>query len=583
MTSFLQRITGPALVSWPVLVLVVVWSTALNLLGAGPTVSGGLALRAVAAALAGALSFALVVGAWYAVIRRCNGPVRIVAVTITLLLAGLVRGAALQFLLVTFALTDDSTASALVRLVSSAVTIPMAFVIGAAALGAIVDYRADAATLVSEQQRLGQLLDASARGLEERRTDAVQRIQAQLDDEISRLPVDDAPATVQALESLAGDVVRPLSHELARDLPEWSPETPSLVPDVPWADVFRAPDAAQAIRPGVLTLVMATIGIPGALLVYTPVRGLIALAGAVLVLWACLAIGRRWLAARPPRTAAAAWLRIGAVLAVATLLSSAAVGVLDVGDRGQGAFSRLALVAIPVFGLLVAIMSMLGARMRNITSELAEVNRDLRWSLARINTESWEQNGRLSRALHGPVQSLLHARLLNLRRALEADGTSASDIESLRADLQRSLAAALSPSDSPVVVEDVLRDVSGTWAGLAEVGWWIDEDAAALLADDPLCSEAVTDLATEAVSNSIRHGHATSVDVRIDMSDDNLLRLRVIDNGIATDKGLPGLGTVLLTRCTFDWSLSRDEPTTLTARLPLQARERTPALDVGGA
>jgi len=271
------------------------------------------------------------------------------------------------------------------------------------------------------------------------------------------------------------------------------------------------------------------------------------------------------------------------VLAVATLLSSAAVGVLDVGDRGQGAFSRLALVAIPVFGLLVAIMSMLGARMRDITAELAEVNRDLRWSLARINTESWEQNGRLSRALHGPVQSLLHARLLNLRRALEADGTSASDIESLRADLQRSLAAALSPSDSPVIVEDVLRDVSGTWTGLAEVGWWIDEDAAALLADDPLCSEAVTDLATEAVSNSIRHGHATSVDVRIDMSDDNLLRLRVIDNGIATDKGLPGLGTVLLTRCTFDWSLSRDEPTTLTARLPLQVRERTPALDVGGA
>jgi len=582
MTSFLQRVTGPALVSWPVLVLVVAWSTALNLLGAGQTVSGGLAPRAAAAAIAGALSFALVAGAWYAVIRRRSGRMRVATLIVTLLLAGLVRGAALQYLLVTFALAEDSSSSALVRLASSIFTIPVAFVIGAAAIGAIVDYRADAAKLVSEQQRLGQLLNASARGLKERRTDAVQRIQAQLDDEISRLPVEDAPATVAALESLAGDVVRPLSHELARDLPEWSVETPSRVPNIPWADLFRAPDAAQAIRPGVLVLVMATIGVPGALLVYTPVRGLIALAGALAVLWVCLAIGRRWLATRPPQAAALAWLRIGVVLAVTTVVGSAAVGLLGFGDRGQGAFARLALVAIPVFGLLVAIMSMLGARMRDITSELAEVNRDLRWSLARINTESWEQNGRLSRALHGPVQSLLHARLLSLRRALDTDSASATEIESLRTDLQRSLAAALAPSESPVVVENVLRDVSETWAGLAEVGWSIDDAAAALLADDPLCSEAVTDLATEAVSNSIRHGHATSVDVRIDMSDDNLLRLRVIDNGIATNNGLPGLGTVLLTRCTFDWSLSRDEPTTLTARLPLQARERTPALD-GGA
>ena len=580
MSALLRRLTGPALVSWPVLVLIVVWSTALNLLGGGQTVTGGALPRAAAAAIAGTLACAVMVGAWYALIRRIghqgslNGT-RLAAVILSLLLAGLVRGAALQVILVSAGLAQDSTASALVRLVSSLVTIPAAFIVGAAAAGAILEFRRDAGALIIEQEQLGRLLNASAQGLEQRRIEAVERVQQQLDEEVSRLPADDATAAVLALETLAGDVVRPLSHELARDLPTWDVDEPSRVPLVPWGDVFRAPDPAQAIRPLALVALMAVIGIPGGFLVYSPARGLLTLGGTLAVLAGCLILGRRWLEARKADSPAAAWASIAIVLVATAVACSAVAAVLGYGDRGQGAYARLALVAVPIFGLLVAIVSMLTARMRAITVELAETNRDLRWSLARINAEAWEQGGRLSRALHGPVQSLLHARMLGLRRSLEAEDSSAPDIISLRSELQASLAAALGPASTTLVLEDVLRDVTQTWSGVAEVRWRIDAAASALLADDTLCAEAIADLVTEAVSNAVRHGRASTVDISIDISELDLVRLQVVDDGIATETSAPGLGTVVLARCTFDWSLSREAPTTLTARLPVQVRERT--------
>jgi len=573
MTSILRRLPGPALISGPVLGLVVAWSAALNLLGAGTTVTGGTGPRAAAAAVAGACAGLVVIASWFIVIRRISGAMRVTIVAVTLLLAGFARGASLQLLLVTFNLAEDTAASASVRLATSVVTTPAAFVIGAAAWGAVLTYRSDAAALIAEQQQLGHLLELSERGLYERRTEAVHKVQAQLDEQIAQLPIEDAPATVGALESLAGDVVRPLSHQLARDLPTWSVPATEDVPHVPWADVFRAPDASQAIRPRVLVLVMGIIGLPGAVFVYSPIRGLIALAGALGVLAVCLSLGRQWLAVRPPRTAPEAWSRIVLVLAGSAVVSAAMVALLDIGARGQGAFWRLALVAVPVFGLLVAIVSMLGSRMRGITSELATVNRDLRWALARVNIEAWEQGGRLSRALHGPVQSLLHARMLSLRKALDAGDTAVGDVAHLRDDLQRSLAAALAPSSTQVAVESVLRDVSKTWAGVADVIWHVDADASSLLASDSLCAEAVADIATEAVSNSVRHGGATGVSITIDVSEHDLIRVRVVDDGTAGE-GVPGLGTVLLTRCAFDWSLSHQPPTTLTVRLPIQVRER---------
>lgn len=566
--TFLLRATGSALVSWPVLALVVVWSTVLSLLGSGSTATGSLAARALIAFAAGLAACGVVLLVWWLGLRKLDGTPRIALALLAVGAAGLVRGFVVQVAFVEMGFAEATTDGYVSRMVPSFFTISFAFLVGAAGVAAVSAYRDTAGLLLAEQRRLVALLETSVSGIEERQTDALERVQERLDTELRTLVLETTPSAVTSLESLAGDVVRPLSHSLAREMPQWDADIPDTAPRVRWIDVWRDPVPSAAIRPLVLPAAMLVIALPAAFLVYTPARGLTTVIAGTAALVGVLVLGRRWLVWRPPRRASLVWLAVLVILIVAAVLTSRAAIIGERGDPSAGAIPSLTLFVVPVFGLIIATVSMMGARMRNITAELESITRQLKWNLARINTQQWEQTGRLSRALHGPVQSMLHARLLKLRRELDAGAVSTVGLEDLERDLREALASALSPAQ-PRPLADVLTDVAVTWEGLAAVSWAVDPAAAADIDRDPLCTHVLADLASEAVSNAVRHGKATRVDVDIDLDGggEDLVRLRVTDNGSVPESEGVGLGTTLLTRCTHDWSLGRD-PTTLTARLP---------------
>ena len=565
--NLLLRVTGPALVSWPVLILVVVWSTVLSLLGSGSTATGSLALRAAIACVAGLAACTVVLLGWWLILGRLDGRARAVLALVVVAVAGLVRGLVVQASFVEMGFAEASAAGYVARMVPSLFTISFAFLVGAAGVAAVVAYRESAGLLLAEQRRLVSLLDASASGLEERQSDALERVQERLDTELRELALETAPSAVSSLESLAGEVVRPLSHALARELPQWDVEVPEDPPRVRWVDILRDPVPSAAIRPLVLPAALLVIALPAATIVYEPVNGVLTVVLGMAVLAGALALGRSWLVHRPPRRATVVWLAIVLILVIAALASSRAAALGERSDPSAGAIPSLALFGVPVFGLIIAIASMMGARMREITAELESTTSQLKWNLARINTQQWEQSGRLSRALHGPVQSMLHARLLRLRKDLDAGEVRSISLVDLRRDLEEALVTALSPSH-PRAVSDVLADVAETWEGVAHVEFEVSPAAASMLTADPLCTMVVTDLATEAVSNAVRHGSATTVHVTLDQEERELIVMRVVDDGVVPESGLPGLGTELLARCSYEWSLSRQAPTTLTALLP---------------
>ena len=577
--TFLLRATGPALVSWPVSLLVVVWSMVLALLGTGAAVSGALPARVALAGVGGAAACAMVAAAWWIVLRRVDGSARIVLAFAAVVLAGLARGLLVQVGFVLLGFAEGPASTVIVRALPSVFTIPFAFLVGAAGLAAIRAYRETSARLIAEQQRLVALLAASTTGIEERQTSALEQVQRRLDEELQALALQTPPSAIAALENLAGEVVRPLSHSLARDLPTWD-EPVADPPRVGVIDVLRDPVPQAAIRPVVLPVAMSILALPGALVIYQPRNGLLTALTGLIVLGCVLALGRLWLTRVPPRRPALVWGAILLILVTAAIVTSAAARLAEGGDPSAGAIPSLALFVVPVFGIIIAILSMVGARMGSITAALEDTTAQLQWTLARVNTAQWEQSGRLSRALHGPVQTLLHARLLRLRQEVATAGMSEVDLDHLRTDLQDALASTLAPASAPPAAALVLSDTTETWQGLASIVWRVSPGAESVLAQDPLCARAVADLATEAVSNAVRHGRATRVDVDIEVdgdvgvSGDGLMRLVVIDDGQVPESRGAGLGTTLLTRCTYDWSLVPD-PTTLTARLPCEHRHRT--------
>jgi len=562
-----RRWTGPALVSWPVLVLVVAWSAALGMFGGGVSVTGSVGLRGIFGAIAGAAAFAFVALMWWGVIRRLRGGLRLTVTVATVVAAGLVRGVVMQVALTLLDFTPGTNATVIMRLANGAATMSIAFVIGALAVSAVRGYRETAGALVAEQATLVRLVEASALDIEERQADAVARIRSRLDDEIKALPLDSASSAVQALEDFSGDVIRPLSHALAQQLPDWGVEVTTSVPRIRWIDVWRAPDASVAIRPLVLSVACLVLAVPASFLVFTPRYGVPGAVSGVGVLALCLTAGRWWLRRRSFASPWAVWTAILAVLVLSAAAVAIAVYLVASQDPSVTVFVWMGAISIVLFGLAVATASMMRARMRESMARLDGVTRTLRWTLCRLNTQQWEQNGRLSRALHGPIQSLIQARVMRLHRKLEEGIVEPADTEALRTDLEVALANALAVPSTARTVMDVLQDLADTWDGVAHLQWSVTPAAQVRLGEDSLCAHAVIDLATEAVSNSVRHGGARRVEVGVDMDGDDLVRLRVTDDGVVPEGASPGLGTALLSRCAYDWSLT-PAPTTLSARLP---------------
>lgn len=563
----------------------------LGLFGSGAAVNGPLTTRVTLAAVGGVVACGIVLLAWPLLLRRIKPPARIPLAIAFAGAAGFARGLVVQAGFVLLGMADGATSAILFRAVPSIFTISFAFLVGAAGVGAIRDYRETASRLIAEQHRLISLVTASTSGLEERQSLALEEVQQRLDAELQSLDLQTPTSVAASLESLAGDVVRPLSHSLAREISAWDEEIVSEPPRIRLVDVLRRPEPSSAIRPILLPLALSVLALPGALVIYQPRNGLITSLVGLLVLGCVLTVGRQWLVKRPPQRPALVWLAVVFVLITSAVITSTVARRAEMGDASAGVIPSLALFVVPVFGIAIAVVSMVGARMESITQDLTDTTRQLQWNVARLNTAQWEQAGRLSRALHGPIQSLLHSRLLRLRELIESDGDGARDLkgdhgtplpiqlDELRADLQRALVAALAPTSDLPVVADVLSDIAETWLGLAEITWQVGAGAESVLAQDPLCARAIADLVTEAVSNAVRHGKATLIRITVDCDGDDLIRLTVVDDGHVPQETRTGLGTRLLARCTYDWSLV-PEPTTLTARLPYRTADpgycRTP-------
>jgi signal transduction histidine kinase len=191
--------------------------------------------------------------------------------------------------------------------------------------------------------------------------------------------------------------------------------------------------------------------------------------------------------------------------------------------------------------------------------------------LARARERYRQRERALAHALHGRVQASLSAAFLRLDRAV-AQGTDDIELlESLQADVLQMISD-LNPDDAePDPIDRVIALTQSNWSGTVHINVAIDPLARASLAGDPLTARAVNDLIPELVFNSVRHGSAREIDVKLEIADARTLSLAVIDDG-GSDLTMThyGLGSALLDEASITWSRTRlDTRTTTTCLLPI--------------
>jgi len=433
-------------------------------------------------------------------------------------------------------------------------------------------------------QRIAELLGMRAALVESRvRIDAqaqsrneeiVERIQSVLAREVSVLDEGLPEAKVAQLQRMATDIVRPMSHEMSRNVPSWKPEVLASPPRFEWRPILLAATSGRPFAPlitGLTLLLMAvassTTLVPGAALRFNAVVFCASLF--------LLAVANRVVEKFPSSWGLAVRSSASVVLLLATAAITASLTVwVALGAGNATSVFIVVLFFAAAFTGLFALTNAVQTVQEQVAESLAKSAAELRWSIARVGQVLWFQQKKLARALHGPVQSSITAAAIRMDAVVRAGGDPEPLLPEVRASIVDSLGLLSATPDSVTSLQLSTDRLIGTWEGVAHIQVEIKQETLALLMADPIAETCVADALNEAVSNAVRHGGADRVDVLIDCqlsSTDGVVLLRVEDDGPASiDHTKKGLGSQILDETSVAWSLDQlDEGHILNAEFPV--------------
>ncbi len=333
------------------------------------------------------------------------------------------------------------------------------------------------------------------------------------------------------LRQTAHESVRPLSHRLWQragqryDVPPWWMLPITIVRGQPYRPIaFALIDVLGTLG----TNVQQFGGARGAALV------LVGLAWSVPVMVLANALMRRH-----PNAHASIFLGALAVLQVAVVVR----GYLrDLWLPGSGSWAWQVSQMVGVVAV-VLVTSGFGAwrkreaaqlaNLRVVVEEEGEAARERSAQIAMLARET-------AQYLHGSLQTRLVGCSLAMEQASETGDAAA---------LERALAEALSALDTPatpVTPARSIRDEVGRkvdlWDGFCSFNVVMDGG----IGEATESAVVVGRVVEEAISNAIRHGHASHIEISVTRSADDCLKVRVTDNGTGPQGGSPGLGSAYL-------------------------------------
>jgi len=212
-------------------------------------------------------------------------------------------------------------------------------------------------------------------------------------------------------------------------------------------------------------------------------------------------------------------------------------------------------------GVLLFFAQLVQLQRRETTERLEEVNRQLEVISSRLSQELWLNRKRMAALLHGPVQAALYASAMGMAQ------TNNPTPENL-AKAQKDIESALEQLSNPDRLESetllsVMNQIKDLWSDSVEVNIEIPAELEAAITKEALTCEATIELTRELVTNSIKHGQASKVAIKISEIDSSRFSVEVTDNGLApAEDPTPGYGTKVLNELSLNWERTRSGDTT---------------------
>ena len=359
----------------------------------------------------------------------------------------------------------------------------------------------------------------------------------------------DASAIVRALRGLNEDVVRPLSHELAKRF-----DPPTLTAAAPFLTKLgrltlpKRTTLGQSLAVGWTALTAFVLGYSMLSASSNPLQGLVT----ALVLTSWFGLVTYALKAVTVNLEHPTWLGFIASIPVGALVGLTAwpftfwetLTLPETFLVQSSVFFSIAYPSIYLMAVANNQSEISQAQLRAIVEELRLLNSQLRQQV-------WLDQKMLATELHGSVQATLHATALQLSKI---DQPTIADLEKVRDAVDRALARLGQTSYlEGESFEQVLADISEVWEDTCKIEYHIQPQAQQALEQQSLARSTI-EVVREATTNAIKHGKAKNIKVTITRSG-QLLELIVDNDGQELVSNTQGLGTSVISDLTHSHRL----------------------------
>ena len=446
------------------------------------------------------------------------------------------------------------------------------FVVSAIVVSSLRERHRQISYLAGNQKRIEESLVQVDATLVQRNVEAVDRVRGILEGELTKLDGTHAQASLAVLQRTAVEVVRPMSHELAKSVPQHlALEVAPTTARVPWVRVFESAATGMPFKP---LLIGALMGweLLGAILI-RPADALLFVLFDVMFLIG-FAVGNR-IVERVNRERTAGFrmsITILMSLVVSWAIAATVPALLGSTTSDYGLLVAFAVLG-PGFALGTAILSALARERERVIGELTESTKQLERLLVRQREVEWFQQKALSRALHGPIQMAVTAAAIRLDASIREGTVQPGIVNSVRQELLAGLDVLHQAPSEVTSLGQAIERMRATWDGVCSIDAAVSDAAAVAIAADGVLRSCVIDIVTEAVSNAVWHAKAdqTRLEIALDPQASDVLMVEVVSNGrgdaLSENRGL---GTQQLDDWTLTWSREISEQgSRLEAALPV--------------
>ena len=565
MKDFWRRIGGPDSINWLSFAVTYPVLLVINIIGSGVDLQGRYFDLVLASSTGAGALFAVLLIAKIPLTKLTKRKSRTWLTLLVFLLALIARAYGFDEMLLALGLETEPRFG--YRFLGSLTTVGFTLITMAYIMSLARDYTRQLQQLRATNEKLRETKRNIDAKIKAKRDDVVGSVRAQLEEGLRALTGASAKQALRKVRDTIEEVVRPISHELAKQVTNLSESEPIATADsVRWRRVFVESTATQPFRPflfsfwtGVATACFAPIewGLDiGVTLSF--VTSLVAYA--VLSAWAYLWPRVMTKASTPTRA-----IVFTALLFITAMIDSFATSKVsnleELAKRGALPLGWLWII----LGWGIAIIPSIQKETLRVVESLGKASRQLREELVRLNTAYRLQQQAIARALHGPIQDALSVAAFKLSAAIKADTATPELISELNEQILGTLVLLDGNEENVPALEHSLTDLSEFWDGVARISWRISPSAKRLIDSHPVTSATAFELIREGCSNAVRHGKARSIKVVVGSNrDEKTLEISVTNNGkLVKMQTEPGLGSRLMNELALRWSLRSEGELTI--------------------